>query len=976
MNKPGWDMLKFSRHKQAYAESTKDFQAPDSRHSPIFNKHPFIALKSLLQFLPIGMQFRFSFAHWLFMIPAMAILASNSQAIAQSGQPSTPCLQLLSPANVSPSPGDIITASIRVTNTFQDRRTIRISAVPPPDWEFSINPEIFELDSGETGISFISLAVPIDAPPGESEIFLNAFPEEDPSHGSSVQVKVTIVKMTRLEIHSTGQDQPDIAAGDWITQTFMLSNLGNSSERVRIEVQANQDWDIVVEPSDPIHIMEPRQTDIITVNVHSPQNLANSTDLHLSLYARLDEPEAEIAAQAVTSIRIAASQVAQQSIYPPLHGYVNLIADLVDNEEAAFSVGIGPLRCDLDENRQLVVGPVNLLLGGNSPGAFIEDQRISASYMDDNLGYIRAGDFSLDLGSPLLEHYLWGRGGDILYKDGDIGYRAFYTHTRGSRPETDAGIQLIIDLGETAITRLTALRNTESGSRSENDTTDNSATNLGLYAAFTPFTGATIAGEFAGTDSPNSGFNEAWRLSGRYRIEGLSLNYEWLQADDDFRGGYRDDRIGRFDMSFRPIDNINLWANYNISRNNINNDPDEEAIHARDLTLGGAWTIDGFGRLGVTRRSERDVDVAEWSLDERRISTEYSYSVNFNNVYASTVYRLQTINDQLTGDIERNRSLQLQCVARVNDSASLRFNLTSGRSSLNTGELTRHLTSAGLGCNLRLGRNFDLSSNIERNIGNSSGQRTNIVGSLGWTMSEGRRLRLHLRSLLDSFGNNIEIALEYDSPISIPLNIVPIMGRLEGRLFLSNDPDRGISGVRVLVDGFEAVTNDSGYFIFPALSPGDYTLNLDTATLNIGLAPEIDLPAHFAMEAGSTVEMEIPMIQYATVEGYVRLESSAADGEIKTDAPLGGILIELKNESGSDFRHADDLGHFVFSDLAPGTYTLKIRSETLPENNEAVDSTEYTINVAPGEVISDIEFLVMTVEQEIVVVLGSDLLAP
>jgi hypothetical protein len=965
-------MLIFSRHKQSYTESTKDFQAPDSLNRPIFTRHPFIALKGLLQFLPIEMQFRFSFAHWLFLIPAMAILVPNSQAIAQSDLLTTPGLQLLSSANVSPTPGGIFTIGIQVTNTFPDRRTIRISAVPPPGWEFSINPEIFELDSGGTDIAFISLAVPIDAPPGESEIFINAIPEEDQSHGSSVQVNATIVKVTRLEIRSTGQDQTDIAGGDWITQTFMLSNLGNSSERVRIAVQINQDWDNVVDPSDPIHIMEPGQTDTITVNVHSPQNLANSTDLHLSLYARLDEPEAEITAQAVTSIRVATSQVAHQSIYPSLHGYINLIADLAENDEAAFSMGIGPLRCDMGDDRQLVIGPVNLLLGGNSPGAFIEDQRISASYMDDNLGYIRVGDFSLDLGSPLLEHYLWGRGGDILYDAGDIAYRAFYTHTRGSRQETDAGIQLIIDLGETAITRLTALRNTESGSRSENDTTDNSVTNLGLYAAFTPFTGATIAGEFAGTDSLSSGFNEAWRLNGRYRIEGLSLNYEWLQADDDFRGGYRDDRIGRFDMSFRPIDNINLWANYNVSRNNIDNDPDEESIHARDLTLGGAWTIDGFGRLGVTHRSERDVDVAEWSLDERTISTEYSYSFNFNNVFASTVWQLQTNNDLLTGDIERNRSLQLRCVARIDDGASLRFNLTSGRSSLNNGESTRHLTSAGLGCDLRLGRNFDLSTNIERNIENPSGQRMNIVGSLGWTMSEGRRLRLQVRSLSGSFGDNLEIALKYDSQISIPLEITPIMGQLEGRLYLSSEPDRGIPGVRVLVDGYEAVTSDSGYFIFHALPPGDYELDLDYDTLNIGMAPDIDLPARFALEAGSTVEMEIPMIQYATVEGYVRLEISAVDGEIQTDEPLGGILIELQNESESDFRRTDDLGHFAFSDLAPGTYTLKIRSETLPENNEGVESTEYTLNVAPGEVISDIEFRVMSVEQEIVVVLGSD----
>ncbi|MFH1677177.1 MAG: carboxypeptidase-like regulatory domain-containing protein, partial [bacterium] len=490
--------------------------------------------------------------------------------------------------------------------------------------------------------------------------------------------------------------------------------------------------------------------------------------------------------------------------------------------------------------------------------------------------------------------------------------------------------------------------------------------------AFEPFKGTTIAGELTGTNSSNSEVDKAWRLSGKYRIKGLSLNYEMLQAGEDFRGGYQDIKSRRFDGSWHPVHNLNLWTNYYTSRDNLDDNPDEEVFRNRDFTYGGAWTIDKFGRLGVTHRSAEHVDVMEWSLDEKINSTEYSYSTYFNNIYASTVWRLRTDKDRLTGDIEKNRSLQFRCVARIDESASLRFNLTSGRSSLNDGEFTRHLTSVGLGCELRLTRDVDLSLNFERNIENPSGQRTGIVGSLDWDMSEGRKFRLHFRSLKGSFGQNTEMALEYDYPINIPLKVFPIMGRVEGRLYLLNDPDLGIPGVRVLVNGFEAMTDNFGNFRLPSLLPGEYELNLDYATLDIGLTPEIDLPYRFALEAGSTVEIEIPMIRSASIGGYVRLESPAEDGEIQPDEPFGGILVELQSVSGSEFRYTDDSGHFVFSDLGPGAYILKIRTESLPQYFEVVDLTEYSILLAPGKVRGDQDFLVKPVEREIIIVLTSN----
>ena len=712
--------------------------------------------------------------------------------------------------------------------------------------------------------------------------------------------------------------------------------------------------------------MNPGQVDTISVSVQIPRNLESSTNLHLTLIARPDEPGADIAAQTMTSIRVFPSRPPRESLYPSLHGNVRLMVDLINGEEVAFSTEVGPLRGDLGEDQRLVIGPINLLLGGNSPGTFVDDQRISASYEDADRGYIRTGDFALNLDSPLLEHYLWGRGGDLLYETGSTGYRAFYINTKGSRPETDAGFQLIFDFGETGTARLTALRNSQVQGFGEHESSDCTSTNLGFIASFEPITGATITGEIAGTGPGFSDFDFGWRLNGRYRSPGLSLNYELLGTDPGFRGGYDDAELNRIDMSWRPIDNLNLWANYNMSRDNRDM-PDEEAFHTRNFNAGGVFMIEDFGRFGITYRSKRNLDFAQFLLDERSNSTEYSFSRNFDSIFTSVLYRIQTENNLLTGDTERTRSIQARCLARFNG-FSLRFDFASGRSSVNNGTLSRHLTSAGLGCDFYLDRNLFISLNAQRNVGNLSGQRTIIFGSLSWIMPEDRRLNFQLRSLSDSGGRDTEIALEYIYPIDVPIRIIPIKGRVEGMLSLSDEPDQGIPGVRILAGGFEAFTDYEGKFLFPAMAPGDYELDIDYSTLSASLIPGIDLPLRFTVDAGSTVMIEIPMIQPASMEGHLLLVNSYVSDEDIPSLPLAGILIELHNESRVDSRYTDDFGRFSFTGLVPGKYSLLIRQDTLPEYHKVVEPTEYVIDIGPGDSIKEIEFLIDPVEREIVIV--------
>ena len=574
-----------------------------------------------------------------------------------------------------------------------------------------------------------------------------------------------------------------------------------------------------------------------------------------------------------------------------------------------------------------------------------------------------------DLGSPLLERFLWSRGADILFESSGLDSRVFYARARGNNLETDAGFQFIYHPAETAEVRLTALVNTET-LRTEEGLQRNSAPNFGIYASISPVEGSLIAGEVAGTVSPDTGVEGAWRVSGKYRASGISSNFEWLRADEGFRGGNHYTELGRADVSWRATDDLSLWTNYRISKRNRPNE--DEAFHERDFTVGGAWTMDRLGRLSLTHRSSRDVDVMLESLDRRTSTTEYAYSNSYKDLFASAVFQIQRANDRITGEDGETHSIQLHAIARLSDDASIRADYSSGRTLANGDEEGGRFTTVGVGGTIRLGREFDLSLNYQRNTGNQVSHRTSLIGTFGWNLTEGRRLRFQLRSLRGPFVNNTEMAIEYSSPLSVPLVFVPISGRAEGRVFMSGDPEQGIEGVLVSAGNIQTASDQSGHFMFPALAPGEYQLKVDSSSLAINLTPDIALPLMFKVEAGSTVELEIPVTQVGVISGFVRLENDAPEAEAQPDLPMLGVTVELSGEFGIDYRQTDVIGRFAFTGLAPGTYVVILRPESLPPDREPVEPISYQIVLTAGETRNDLVFLVRPVERQIIIITPTD----
>ncbi|MCX6645879.1 MAG: hypothetical protein NTY09_05945, partial [bacterium] len=629
---------------------------------------------------------------------------------------------------------------------------------------------------------------------------------------------------------------------------------------------------------------------------------------------------------------------------------------------AMFS--INSLKSEIIEGQVATFGPFNLLLGGRGGGgggSFGQGSSMLAVYENEELGYVRAGDFSVDLMSPLMGQNMSGRGGEVLYRNGDTDYRAFYARGRGSIPSEIMGLQVAQYIGEDGTVRLTVSRDSERSVPEGYERAAESSTNLGLFAGYRLSEGTEVTGEIARSSVSEAGSDIAWRLNARYKMERFSANCEWLRAGVDFRGGWSDTELRRLSLSWSVLDNLNIWANYNQTQNNLSGDPEEEGRRNRNTAFGATWSIEGFGQFRVSHRIDLTRDIVLQDTDTAGRTTEYSLSRDWGGFRISASWQDQTDEDRITGDRQTDRTLRLDCDARLNDNISAQMGYSMGRTSGNDEGGASRTNSISLGGDISLGSDMDFSFSAQKDSGGLQGSRTSANGTLRWEMSSGSTMNLYVRS----YTGDTEVALSYTYPLSIPLTMFPRKGSMAGRVFLADDPTQGISNVRVSVGQIEMVTDEGGAFSFPSLDPGEHQLTVDTTSLGVGMTSEAELPLIFTVEAGSSVQLEIPVMRSVAIGGQVFIQTPGSGGAAPSREPLSEMVVELQAGPSSFYRFTDSYGRFLFADLVPGSYVVLLRSDYLPQWHEVLDPASYELDLAPGESRRDLEFTVALTQREV-----------
>jgi len=199
----------------------------------------------------------------------------------------------------------------------------------------------------------------------------------------------------------------------------------------------------------------------------------------------------------------------------------------------------------------------------------------------------------------------------------------------------------------------------------------------------------------------------------------------------------------------------------------------------------------------------------------------------------------------------------------------------------------------------------------------------------------------------------------FDMPVPIKLK-----GVLAGIIFIDrNNNGEFDSGeitmpkITMRVADERKDTDKDGRYKFPAVNPGEVFLDIDIASLPVGLAPAITLPYKTDLGIGKTKVINIPLLKTAKVRGVV-FEDVNKNG--KQDADEKGLsliritLIDAFSKQKETFT--DNNGCYGFIGVIPGKYEVKIDGKWLPNRFMLTTEEVCPLDLGQGAERLDVNF--------------------
>jgi hypothetical protein len=191
--------------------------------------------------------------------------------------------------------------------------------------------------------------------------------------------------------------------------------------------------------------------------------------------------------------------------------------------------------------------------------------------------------------------------------------------------------------------------------------------------------------------------------------------------------------------------------------------------------------------------------------------------------------------------------------------------------------------------------------------------------------------------------------------------------------------ETGINGVTVqlLNSGGTVIattaTSGNGNYTFANLAGGTYTVKIVASSLPAGTAPTYDLDgiatanqASFTLAAGATrTDVDYGYKNTGSVGDRVWLDINGNGNQEAGEAGINGVTVQLVNSGGTVIATTTTAGdgNYTFANLAPGTYTVKVVTSTLPASSGPTfdldgiaTANQATFTLTAGQNRTDVDF--------------------
>ena len=836
-------------------------------------------------------------------------------------------------------PGKLLTLSFRVTNTSSSKKRFETSAVTPSGWRRLAKDFPFELEARGSDIRLLNISIPAETPAGEYPLRYGVKDPSDPNESAEVTMTIVItgVKEQGLKL----LESPRLAvAGEPYTSTFVLNNKGNVSNVVHLTVHSSAGFPAVVDSS-YLHL-GPGETRTIQVKVSTDVTLTSKMQDVLELTAELDADHMAKASSFVEVVpRVTGSE--ERFIRFPVQARIRFAGEQDRRGTQLELLGSGPIGNNPDNRLDLTIRTPDIqqksVLGRRDEYQIAFTGKSFDAFFGDR-------NFSL---SPLTEYNRYAFGASSNAKLGRVSVGAFYDETRFYTPKQQewAGYlnYRVLDGAQVGVNYL-----------GKQDPVSSQIVTIRTLAQ--PLKKSELELEY-GMSTLSGKSDNAFSARWTGQQDWLAYDTRYIRAGTNYGGYYKDLELKNISVNVMPLKDIRVEGFYRDEQRNLNRDSSLFlAPRDRYYQVGV-----GLSNLLAVYYRKNDQDDLLPIPHFRRTEEAWQVRVGFNLPVVTLTANadLGSTEDKLAGvknPFQRYSSyLSLQPFAGQTYGFSVEYSKDRDPSTFEQ----QQRVAGSFNANILLGEGTQFALSVFGNHGWGASEQRYSLLDIGFdhTFAWGHSIALRGRqSIFSPSFERKEVAylVEYAIPIGVPVAYSTVSGQLVGRV-VDSEKGAGAQNILVYAGGATALTDRNGEYNFPALKPDKYFVQVDMTSVGLNRVSLQQLPHEVTIVGGQESRFDISLSRSVVVSGAVLMygakEQAANDTSQLVTVEQGGhpnVVMELVNGDDFNRRVTDNRGRFMFANVRPGRWTLRIVDGNLPQNYY-FDRESVELTVAPGQTI-------------------------
>ncbi len=905
-----------------------------------------------------------------------------------------------SPEILTVEPGEIVTLSFRVLNDTQAEEELEEKVSLPDGWRLVMPLFEFVLAPGREATRIVVLQAGKHAGAGDYHIGYTATSIRDETFGGDASVRLVLQPVHDLSLTIEGLAPEQVIAGEAFSFPVRLLNLGNTSLAVTMKARISKGGSVSLEPAS--FTLPPGESRLIQAGGYTDPGIHRLEKQSVRIDAVTDRIEEgrPVSARLTVPMEVV-PPVAGGDVYHryPLEFSTNLGGDDDDHGLQFTLEGDGYL----DENRKHRLAFSVRAPDREGKSVLSDREEYQGRYSNESFT-VRGGDRSYGL-SELTSQGRYGRGlgAQVHRPRSPFQAGAYYVADRWSlQNRNDTGAYFSCSPFAWADMQLNLLRLDYDAWDVYPATTDDLFSFEGNFL-FRKKDRLDMEVGYSRGDRYNMEMNRGGRTGQAqdiaYRLnyygslfENLRLSVSSRYSGPDFAGRYSDTLRHGMGINFPWTRHLRFNFSFQRYGRNLDADPRRGSAPREDLYRGGAAVmLPKKWRFGLNYSFyDRSDDLPGTGRD----LNEHMASVNLGRSSEPFSYRVQARRNWT-----RNVSIGTDCDYWQYDLSftyrpgrSLYLSLTGGYSDDERDSEEGYLLKQGryLGGSARWqpSRDFSIYANYRKNDTDypdeplrERAQSDHYGAGLSWRLPNGHKFKMDARRTAGWSGESYNsYSAAYTIPLNVPLKRKKSVGSLTGRVYRADEPKNpGVAGAVVYVDGTAARTDTTGRFQFLTLPPGDYKLRLDERSISLGLVVAGAKSTSVTVTGGKTVEKDIALANSGRLEGRILITDPPGNGANGNGNANGGaylagngngngngkasgggnnkhdkngngnILVELSRDGEIRRTISDKNGGFLFEQLVPGKWALKVYPHNLPEHHYLENGSQ-KLTVKPGKI--------------------------